>query len=157
MNIFVLSEDPVEAAQMQCDRHVVKMALETAQLLCSPHEPGAAPYRRTHYNHPSAVWARATYENYEWLVVHGVALCDEYTRRYGKQHKSREIITWARDNAMPLALPTRGLTPFALAMPDKYKSDNATEAYRAYYINEKARIATWRPPSTPPYWWPKEP
>ena len=35
MNIFVLDESPVTSAQMQCDKHIVKMPLETAQMLCS--------------------------------------------------------------------------------------------------------------------------
>jgi hypothetical protein len=153
VNIFVLSLDPKEAAQAQVDKHVVKMPLETAQLLCSPFEQGDAPYRRTHYNHPSAVWARQSPENYQWLVTHGVALCDEYALRYGKQHKSRAVIDWAGQNVTRLAFQTTGLTPFAQAMPDEYKNPDPVLAYRAYYLGAKARIATWKLPATPPAWW----
>jgi len=88
MNIFVLSSDPIEAAQMLCGKHVVKMPLESAQLLCSPYPKGAAPYRRTHYNHPCAVWARESLGNYLWLVEHGLALCDEFNSRYKKKNIS---------------------------------------------------------------------
>ena len=70
MNIFVLHKDPVVAAQMQCDKHVVKMLLESAQMLCSPFEPGSAPYRRSHYNHPCSKWARESSSNYQWLWDH---------------------------------------------------------------------------------------
>jgi hypothetical protein len=37
MNRFILSTDPVEAAQMHCDKHVVKMILEEAQMLSTAH------------------------------------------------------------------------------------------------------------------------
>lgn len=96
MNIFILSKDPIIAAQMQCDKHVVKMILETAQLLCSPFEKGEAPYKRSHFNHPSAIWTRENKSNYEWLITHGLALCEEYTFRYGKEHKSKQVILWCK-------------------------------------------------------------
>ena len=94
LNIFVLHKNPQLAAQYQCDKHVVKMILETAQLLCSPYVPGVAPYRRTHYNHPCAKWTRESQSNYFWLGIHGLALADEYTYRYGKIHKSVDVIKW---------------------------------------------------------------
>lgn len=152
MNIFVLSKDPEKAATMQCDKHVVKMVLETAQLLCSPFEPGKAPYKRSHYNHPSSVWARETEENYKWLIDHGLALCAEYTRRYGRVHKSKDIILWCKKNYKKLKLPKKGQTPFAQVMPDKYKNKNPVSAYRKYYQEEKKKIATWSNVK-PPSWW----
>ena len=79
VNIFVLDEDPIQAAFQQCNKHVVKMVTETAQLLCSVYPKGVAPYKRTHYNHPCAVWARTSLENYLWLLEHGEALGLEYT------------------------------------------------------------------------------
>lgn len=140
MNIFVLDNDPFKAAEYQCDKHVVKMVLETAQLLCSAHE--TAPYKRTHYNHPCAIWTRSSLSNYMWLCEHGLGLAREYTFRYNKVHKSTEVIEWARLN-MPNIL-NLGLLPFAQAMPDKYKHEDAVVAYRNYYIHEKARLATWK-------------
>ena len=91
MNIFVLHTDPEKAATMMCDKHVIKMVLETAQMLCTiAHGMGydGAPYRSTHKNHPCTVWAAKTSSNWSWLLRHGFALCDEYTKRYGKNHKS---------------------------------------------------------------------
>jgi hypothetical protein len=153
VNIFILSDNPVAAAHMQCDRHVVKMALETAQLLCSPFEPGVAPYRRTHFNHPCSVWARQSLANFTWLVTHGYALCHAYTDRYGKTHKSYAAVKWCDLNKHLLSFPARGMTPFAQAMPPEYKHDDPVTAYRAYYRGAKRRFATWRPPSREPDWW----
>jgi hypothetical protein len=145
MNIFVLDNDPFKAAEYQCDKHVVKMVLETAQLLCSAHE--TAPYKRTHYKHPCAIWTRSSLSNYMWLCEHGLGLAREYTFRYNKVHKSTEVIEWARLN-MPNIL-NLGLLPFAQAMPDKYKHEDAVVAYRNYYIHEKARLATWKHSACP--------
>jgi len=149
MNIFVLHTDPARAAQDHCDRHVVKMLLETAQLLCSVHDPGEAPYRRTHYSHPCSVWARASLQNYDWLVGLGEALAREYTRRYGKVHKSQRVVEWAEQNVPDL--PSTGQTPFVLAMPEEYKQDCPVRAYRAYYRGEKG-WARWDKIGNVPEW-----
>jgi hypothetical protein len=153
MNIFVLSEDPVEAAQMQCDKHVVKMIIESGQMLCAAHPVGGAPWKRTHYNHPCTVWARTTTANYGWLAEHGLALCREYTRRYGKVHKSEEIIQWCKENVPPEV--TEGpLTPFVVAIKDpQYHRETPVESYRSYYVGDKVRFARWRF-TGPPVWWP---
>ena len=92
MNIFVLDYDPVKAALFQCDKHIVKMPLETAQLLCSAFKDVSTPYKKTHLNHPCAKWARKSKHNYEWLILHGLALCDEYQYRYKKTHQSKKVI-----------------------------------------------------------------
>lgn len=153
MNVFVLDLDPERAAQMQCDKHVVKMVLETAQLLCAAFPEGSAPYKRTHYNHPCAKWTRESIDNFVWLVGHGLALSDEYTYRYGKQHKSHAAILWCMQHTHLLDIPAVGLTPFAQAMPDQYKRPDAVDAYRAYYRGGKAEIATWNRSRKPPAWW----
>lgn len=153
MNIFILNLDPQLAAQNQCDKHVVKMTLESAQLLCSPFELGAAPYKRTHYNHPCSIWIRESQQNYMWLVVHGKALAEECTLRYAKVHKSKQVIEWCEVNVGGLNLPNRGLTPFAQAMPDIYKNADPVIAYRTYYIQEKQRIAQWKNGREKPEWY----
>ena len=83
MNIFVVHQDPQIAAQMLCDKHVVKMILETAQMLCTvvSHTGAETPYRATHAKHPCTLWAAHSKANWEWLVAHGKAMCMEYTRR----------------------------------------------------------------------------
>lgn len=143
MNIFVLDTDPTIAAMMLCDQHVVKMTLETAQLLCSAHDK--APYKRTHYSHPCAVWTRASTANYLWLCSYGIAVAEEYTHRFNKRHASEVVIRWAAAN-LPVLLCAE-LTPFAQAMPQQYRGDCAVAAYRRYYAAEKLTLrgkSTWR-------------
>lgn len=152
MNIFILDRDPAIAASYQCNKHVVKMILETAQMLCSPFDPGTAPYKRSHFNHPCSVWARHTRANFDWLVTHGLALCSEYESRYSKTHKSKAIIEWCRDNANTLTFPSEGLTEFAQAMPDECRRPDPVDAYRTYYLVHKRDFAKW-PEGKKPSWY----
>ena len=156
MNIFVLHNHPRIAARMQCDRHVVKMTLETAQLLSTAVNQlgGQGPYKSTHVNHPCSVWARESLGNFLWLYTHGLSLAREYTRRYKKVHKSQAVIEACLDALDGLPLFDGDRTPHPLCMPDEYKSDDVTKAYRAFYIGEKAGFAQWR--LAAPYWWPQQ-
>lgn len=157
MNIFVLSNKPAKAAAYLCDKHCGKMLLETAQLLCSAFPKGAAPYKRTHYNHPCAKWVRESQLNYLWLLSYGTQLNLEYYYRFGKFHKSGQVISWCLDHNKDLNLPLIPQTPFALAMPDEYKIyDNPVWCYRLYYKKEKARFAKWANKREKPYWWNKK-
>ena len=145
MNIFVVNKNPKIAARDLCDKHVVKMILESAQMLCSAFESGEAPYRRAYYNHPCTKWSRESQTNYEWLLAHAYGLCEEYFLRYGKIHKSLDAIDWCDNNSHKLGLAQKlGLTPFAQAMPDKYKDSDVVKAYRDYYNGEKSYFAEWR-------------
>ena len=152
MNIFTLDDDPVIAAVLQCDRHIVKMPLETAQMLCTNlHLFGLeAPYKPTHKNHPCTVWARESLGNWEWLLAHGNALGEEYTRRYGKVHKSHLVIKECAKVLVPL-LGER--TPFAMAFHDKWKiDDNPIKSYRNFYSNKQFQdgsIPKWKHTPTP--------
>ena len=165
MNIFFLSEHPVVAARMHCDKLVVKMVLETAQLLCSVFEPGTAPYKRTHYNHPCAVWVRGWYGHYNWLYNHGIALAEEYTFRYGKRHKSQDVIEWCKSQILePPSEELRDLPPEC--MPEEYRTSverdgimvpgmlsDIVKSYREYYKAEKAYFAKWERGREAPDWW----
>jgi len=153
MNIFFLAAKPDECAKMHCDKHVVKMILETAQILCGVHHrSGSAfeiPYRKTHVNHPCVVWAATSLENYLWLVELGRELSKEYTFRYsedGKEprtHKSAAVIEWAASSLPPIE--SRGFTLPAQAMPDHYRvPDDPVAAYRAYYCGDKAPLLTYK-------------
>ena len=82
-------------------------------------------------------------------------MCQEYTRRYGKVHKSIRVIEWCGKNYIKLELPQKGLTKFAQAMPEQYKNKCTVTAYRSYYNGEKARFATWKKRETPK-WFVKE-
>ena len=143
MNIFYLDTCPIRAAQQQCDKHVVKMILESAQMLSTAHhEFGSdrAVYKSTHKNHPSTVWARECTANYIWLYVHMMALGMEYTKRYGKSHLTIKKCCDA------LLEPPEGMpecaqhTPPPQCMPDEYKRYDAVEAYRLYYISKADTI-----------------
>jgi hypothetical protein len=148
MNIFFLDTDVKKCAEYHVDKHVVKMILETAQLLCSvQHLNGNVskeeiPYKMTHKNHPCAIWARETLPNYLYLCELGLALGDEYTFRYGKKHKSIEVIKWCLVNR-PNIPDTEFTTP-PLAMPDEYKVDDFVESYRKYYRGAKSDLASWK-------------
>jgi hypothetical protein len=93
MNIFVLDRCPSKAAMKQCDKHVVKMCLETAQLLCTYFNKRGyeMPYRSTHVKHPCSLWLDENADHVSWLIAHFRALLDEYKHRYGKQHACEKI------------------------------------------------------------------
>lgn len=161
MNIFYLDEDPVLAAKMQCNKHVVKMMTETGQMLCAAFNPGEAPWKRSHYNHPSTIWARQSRENYRWLLIHGLALCKEYTERYGKVSKSEEVIKWCFRNTYRLKFPSVGLTTPPVAISDnmncrmfipEFDTLSRVEQYQLYYIMDKSHFAIW-PEGKIPQWY----
>ena len=154
MNIFALSGKPREAAKWHVDKHVVKMPLETAQILCivrRMHGDSTVPYRSTHVYHPCFQWAAESVENYVWLCIIGIELCTEYTYRYGKIHKCEAIIEECLIQ-VPHKLKNKGRTKFVQAMPSHCKMDSSVLAYRNYYIQEKSHLAHWRNRGMP-YWW----
>ena len=155
MNIFLLSMNPREAAESHCDKHVVKMILETAQLLYCAHwvlDPDnllSNAYKKTHPNHPCAIWVRESVANYRWLCDLGYWLCNEYTFRYSKTHKTETHITWLADNFPPL--PDIGPTPFRMAMPDEFKNEDPVVAYKLYYLGAKQRMLIYSKRTPPPF------
>lgn len=153
MNIFILDNDIKKCARYHVDKHINKMILESAQILCTVlHTTGMdAPYRKTHVNHPCTKWARESLDNWLWLKDLALELNKEFKFRYGKSvdHKSATVIM-----SLPTPkLPSKGMTPFAKAMPDRLQLiENPVEAYRQYYIEEKNHIAVWTK-RTQPDWW----
>lgn len=143
MNIFILDYDIRKAAEYHCDKHVVKMCIEYAQLLSSVHHSLGVPagYKLTHKNHPCAVWARESMDNYEWLFNLAIDLGDEYTHRYGKYHKSIGVV-----EELPIPeLDHKGLTTFPKCVRDELKEiPDVVEAYREYYRTDKANFCTWK-------------
>jgi hypothetical protein len=156
MNIFILSTDPVEAAQMQCDKHVCKMVLESTQMLLLGVPEHISPYKHAYQHHPCSKWTLATVGNYEWHLQHALALSEEYTHRYKRTHKCDEYIKLALGYHRVHGVVGNGIltmTPFAQAMPDQYKDSNTVTAYRAYYKGDKTRFAKWKRERDAPYWW----
>ena len=162
MNIFYLDHDPVTAARAMTDKHIVKMILESAQLLSTAHrvldgrpttklsKSGAKLtrydhplplYQATHINHPSAIWVRESADNYAWLYSHFLALCVEYSGRYGgKVHKSYTDLNHYLQ-PLPMNIPQRGATPVKLAITDtSWHRDCPVQSYRAYYVGEKLKL-----------------
>lgn len=150
MNIFVLSLDPRECAEMHVDKHVVKMILEYCQLLCTAHhvldpdEDHTLLYKKTHTNHPCAKWVRASLSNYMWLFHLLHCLCAEYTFRYDRVHASERLLPLLR--VPPENIRVGPMTPHALAMPDEYKvsGGDALASYRQYYIHGKKHLHVWK-------------
>ena len=179
MNIFYLDKDPKLAAQYHCDKHVVKMILESAQLLSTAHrvldgEPGTyiSPgnrtikcwtipdyredilYKAAHYNHPWAIWPRQGQANYMWLYHLFVFLCKEYTARYGKVHmtqiKLEDALVFPPDKC-----PKAEFTDPPQAMdlyPQCKVPGDTVQAYRNYYQEIKSDLAFWNF-SLKPYWY----
>lgn len=147
MNIFVLDLNPRKCAEYHVNMHTTKMCVEYNQILCSAHHVANSdcliPYKLSHKNHPCSIWARTCIENYNWLCELAVCLCEEYTFRYGKRHKSQDVVEWALIHKPKL--PSNGsLSEFALAMPDECKTNNPVESYRLYYMVHKKNIAHWK-------------
>src|SRR5210317_94813 len=166
MNIFILDNDPVIAAQEQCDKHVVKMIVESAQMLSTVHrmldgvmerrpsESGAMLqywklndqrenilYKACHFNHPSTIWTREGCCNYTWHYKHFIALCDEYTYRYGKVHSTDTKLRIALQQ-IPTNIPEKHMTPFKLAMGSNPECmlEDAVESYRRFYETKQKRF-----------------
>jgi hypothetical protein len=184
MNIFFLDLDAVKAALMYCDKHVVKIILEVTQMLWNAwHVTGGGEwesvqpvkvYKKTHVNHPMSIWVRSHPNNYMWTVIHGIALCDEYSRRYSckcntrkyncdkcpkKTHACKEILEWlyheipmcdetkTSDNSFYAETKPTGCTNVPVCITDlDFLSDDLVKAYRSYYIFEKIPkgIAKWQ-------------
>ena len=143
MNIFYLNEDPIKAAKHQYNKHIVKMILESAQMLCTAHRYYGnedVPYKSTHLKHPSTKWVIENRLHYDWLYLHMIALGNEYKRRYGKTHltieKCRDVLSYT-----PPGQPFDLFKQPPQAMPEAYKDDCSVEAYWNYYIGGKKHIA----------------
>lgn len=156
MNIFVLSLVAETCARSHTDRHVVKMIVESAQLLCGVYTNTtpdlAVPYKlaKSHVNHPCSVWARKSFENYSWLLALATALCAEYTHRYKKTHKTQHVIEKLAEMPPP-NIPSLGLTAFAMAMPVEYRCEDEVEAYMTYYRQDKRHLFKWKERDMPEF------
>ena len=182
MNIFYLDKDPIKAAQMSCDKHVVKMILESAQLLSTCHRvlDGTEYYDKTkngrkikrwkHPNsnmeavlykagwikHPSTVWLFESAYNYFWLYQHFMALNDEYKKRYNhtKDHVAVQKLGDLLKHSPKNAKINKIGTQPTPAMPDECKvPGDSVQSYRRYYIMKKRRFATWKAPAKTPEWY----
>ena len=186
MNIFVLSRDPADAARYHSNMHVVKMILESAQMMCAAHwshllkqnqkslsdfkrvrdaqnwlfentpKQLQPPWKLSHARHPCTLWTGKNFSNYMWHSRLGESLLFEYTRRYDRHHKSAVVHEWLREN-IPLNISNEPLTDFAVCMPDECKiPGDPVSSYRKYYKLYKNKIAKWEPKSKTPEWFKNE-
>lgn len=145
MNIFYLDHDPVICAQYHCDKHVVKMILESLQMLYTnlyfDKRIDKIKYVSPGFtNHPCTIWARQSYENEKYLRDLTFSLIYEYEFRYERVHLSATAYMLLPD----IERPKTGFTCPAQAMPDYCKvGGDSVSAYRNYYRNEKYRFTKW--------------
>ncbi len=165
MNLFLLSLNPDQCAQWHCDKHVVKMILEIVQMLYTTWHvndilPDTAPpckstgnpgYKKAHVNHPMTKWMRESRGNYEFAVRLAAALALEFEHRYGHYHGCTKHVIWLAAHYPPFV--KKHMTPVPQCMPDEYKiPGDSVQAYRNYYLGDKARFAKWSKRPQPPWW-----
>lgn len=179
MNVFFLDEDPTICAEYHNDSHSSKMNIEYAQLMSTAHRyldghmwVGKTAngrsikryfmedtylndnlYLACHINHPSAIWARHSRANYEWLYAMWQALGREYTHRYGRVHESQRKLT---DILLlpPKNIDNRRFTQPPPAMsnfPECIVEGDAVQSYRNYYIKAKHSFSKWTNRDVPPW------
>mgnify|MGYP001179787508 FL=1 len=171
MNIFLLHENPTICAEQHCDKHVVKMVIEYAQLMSTAHRvldgdlyedrtaagrrikrwrhPNsnmeATLYKASHINHPDGLWVRSSDANYNYLYNLWCRLCEEYTHRYGRVHlteeKLKNLLRFAPTNINHVIQADVHGLP--LAMPDDVKGNSVVNSYRRYYKKYKIDFAKY--------------
>lgn len=180
MNIFILDKNPRIAAAMHCDKHVPKMVLESAQMLSTAHRmwdgfetkrPSRSGktrvkyyqlndsrehhlYNAVHFNHPCTIWTRESSQNYLWHYDLFLGLCEEYTKRYGKVHKT-DLSLREHLKTTPNNIPDTTMTPFRLAMksnPECMDESNPIESYRKFYMTKQERFKMEWKNTQIPYW-----
>lgn len=163
MNIFVTDLNPVLAATPLPDKLLVKMVLESTQIAATAMsekylnlgfltKKDGTPYRPTHIHHPCVKWAGSSIHNLKWLTEHGIALAEEYTKRYGKVHACESPLRVADSVLSCLGASADKHDTFVLAMPDEYKSPDPVISYRRY-LHTKAYSAWNKDPESTPVWW----
>ena len=170
MNIFVVDKNPFVAAQSLCDKHVPKMIVESVQMLVSairrhgadddgvPWTVKGTPHKGGYRNHPATVWAGDSDSNFDWLLMHGFGLCQEYTFRFGKEHSCWSQLAFLQKRVE--LVPPGPLTDVALCVGETFQNgvthapmQDAVSVYRRFYRADKARFAVWERGRPAPSWW----
>jgi hypothetical protein len=155
MNIFVLHDDPEVCARYHVDKHVVKMIVESAQMLSTVMRVRADidfGYKACYINHPCTKWVGESFENWHWLLKLGIQLGREYTHRFGKRHATSDVLLGVRDHMHRMMitlndncceLSSGGMTPFYPCVSERFKKYDPVTAYRLYYYFQKVRLHKW--------------
>lgn len=179
MNVFYLHQEPATCAKQHNDKHVVKMIVEYAQIMSTNHRVldgteyyGLSKngrkikrwrlsdnvediiYKACHVNHPSTVWARQSNNNYNWLYAMWLELCAEYTHRYGKTHKTYELlheILATPPMNIPIGPKTQP-TPAMKKFPQCIVEGDSVASYRNYYHEAKQHFNRWTKRDVPDWY-----
>ena len=166
MNIFPIAEKlcPIQSAKELCGKHSSRMPLETAGMLSFIFPEGETSIKNDrknrHYLHPASIWVRESLGNFEWTLLHGLAQCEEYTRRYKRRHASQDFIEWAEKNYSSLSFKIKDLTPMARCFGQfkeflEKDEPDTLKAYRKFYWIDKQSFAKWPEKKLIPEWWPE--
>mgnify|MGYP003309269594 CR=1 FL=1 len=160
MNIFHLHKNPEICASYHCDKHVVKMILETGQMLSTAYQRHCGLdeqlYKPAYPKHPMTIWVGDNRDNINWAYQNANCIGQEYFKRFNKIHKSSKVLLNIAFNDHKNDIPKGDMTPPPHCMPDQYKlrSDLYVNAYRDFYKGEKEYFAKWeKDPSRKPTWW----
>ena len=155
MNIFHLDKNPKICAEYHCDKHVVKMILETAQMLSTAYRKKFGDnddlYKTAYPKHPMTIWVGDSGDNFFWSVQLLDQLLYQYTVRYKKVHKTIKISNLLHSKHKLWHTWKTKFTRPPLCMPDEYKSDDYIQSYRNYYIGDKKRFARYTSVDTPEF------
>lgn len=174
MNVFVTDVSPSKSAQVLPDKHIVKMPLETCQMVSiifskwyydwgTINKIDGTPYntvKGAFRNHPCTKWAADNHYNLAWLITHGIHLCFEYEHRYQKRHSClntlEEAMVIFHNNAKISISEHTNVKEFTRAMPDEYKLDDSIDTFTAYkmYVASKPWVCDnyLRRPERKPDW-----
>jgi predicted nucleic acid-binding Zn finger protein len=162
MNIFAINNCPSQSAKELCNKHIIKMPLETLGMLVFAFEEGKTLYpnnrKNRHYLHPASIWARSSKNNFEWLLEHGFSLCSEYQIRYKREHFACSHLLDIKKNINNLIFEQVNLTPFSRCF-SSFKEEldktttNTIEAYKLFYKKDKKDFAKWPSLEKIPSWW----
>lgn len=152
MNIFILDNDMIKNVEAYNDKHIVKMILESAQILSTVVRLNGIDegYKITHKNHPCVKWANKSLDNWLYLKKLTKVMHKEWQYRYNhiKHHKSFDVVS----NLSIPNLPKIGITEFVSCVPDECKVGSVVDNYRKYYIEHKAHLAKWTKREVPTWW-----
>lgn len=150
MNLFILDENISKSVEYHCDKHVVKMPLETAQMISFAYyhqqkkpDVDLMAFSKTHDKHPCSIWLQSSLTNFVYGCEFGIKLVEEYRFRYNSLKHERALQIFKKSLVCLPEIEDFGLTPFALAMPEQFKSDSAVQSYRDYYCSEKIDLLNY--------------
>ncbi|RYF51626.1 MAG: hypothetical protein EOO38_02760 [Cytophagaceae bacterium] len=183
MNIFYLSDNLEECAEFHIDRHVTKMILESAQLLCM------ALWSDKLFGYTPRALTPEEYAELKTVMRAEPANMDERTFvPYKAGHHNHPCSIWLRESAehfyylhnlanelqreawyrgynthksigvinslpLPQSTPDHGFKPPYQAMPPELKTDDVLQDYRLFYMLDKAAIPATWRGRDKPFWW----